>query len=146
MWKNKMIRPSEPHDLDVMVRIWLTASIAAHDFVDASFWQSRANAMRHDYLPAAECYVYEQQGAAIGFYALYEQTLAALFVAPHHQGGGVGLALLNHAKQQRYELTLTVYQANQRSCAFYKKQGFSVIQAQIDGHTGHPELLMKHSR
>lgn len=81
----------------------------------------------------------------MGFYALYENTLAAIFVAPEQQGQGIGKQLINHAKQQREALTLSVYKENQPSYQFYLAQGFSVISEQFDEHTGHAEYTMSFS-
>lgn len=96
-----MIRQFTPTDTDTILDIWLTASIQAHDFVDAGFWISQTDNMRDIYLPMAETWVYEQYSDILGFCSLYEQTLAALFVAPAHQHSGIGTQLINHAKNNK---------------------------------------------
>ncbi|MBY7900100.1 N-acetyltransferase [Vibrio fluvialis] len=136
------LRPFRVEDMDDLLNVWLSASIEAHDFVAASYWQSQVENMRHLYLPASEVYVYLLSGELVGFYALYENTLAAIFVSPDCQGQGIGKLLLEHAKQQRAQLSLTVYKENQASCQFYLKQGFHVVREQTDEHTGHAELVM----
>lgn len=73
----------------------------------------------------------------VGFYALYESNLAAIFVEPDLQGKGIGKQLLNHAKSQRVMLILSVYKENQASYKFYLSQGFKVVSEQLDDHTGH---------
>jgi len=40
-----MIRKFEPRDMDRLLDIWLSASIKAHDFIDASFWQANIEAI-----------------------------------------------------------------------------------------------------
>ncbi|UJF25153.1 N-acetyltransferase [Suttonella sp. R2A3] len=137
-----MIRKTNEHDLESMLDIWLSASIKAHDFVPAKFWTSQVEAMRTIYLPASEHYVFEIESKVVGFYACYENTLAAIFVTPELQGKGIGKQLLNHAKNQRPSLTLSVYKENEASCQFYRSQGFSVISEQRDAHTGHLEYTM----
>ncbi|ATG74087.1 GCN5 family acetyltransferase [Zobellella denitrificans] len=137
-----MIRKNQPQDTEAVLNIWLAASIKAHDFISSEFWLSQLENMRRLYLPASEVYVYEQDGDVVGFYALKGSVLAAIFVDPAHQGRGIGKALLQHARAQRKALSLTVYKANQASCAFYLKHGFSIEGEQQDPHTGHPELLM----
>ncbi|ELL9329581.1 N-acetyltransferase [Vibrio fluvialis] len=136
------LRPFRVEDMDDLLNVWLSASIEAHDFVAASYWQSQVENMRHLYLPASEVYVYLLSGELVGFYALYENTLAAIFVSPDCQGQGIGTLLLDHAKLQRAQLSLTVYKENQASCQFYLKQGFQVVREQTDEHTGHAELVM----
>ena len=138
-----MIRKNTENDLEKILDIWLNASIKAHDFVAAEFWQSQLKNMRNIYLPAAETYVYETDSGVVGFYALHQDNLAAIFVAPECQGQGIGKQLLDHAKTRRRLLTLTVYKENQAGCQFYLSQGFSVLSEQLDDHTGQPEYVMR---
>lgn len=146
---------SRPEDLPAVVEIWLEASILAHDFMPSEFWASKVADMRDIYLPAATVYlaIIDQQIA--GFYALQDNTLAAIFVAPNKQGEGIGTQLLKHAiahteaRNQRLSqetpLTLAVYQSNLRSTAFYQNAGFVTIKEQIDPHTAHTELVMAYA-
>ncbi|MBC17437.1 Acetyltransferase, gnat family [Pseudodesulfovibrio profundus] len=137
-----MIREYTKEDLEDILAIWLGASVKAHDFVDGGYWESQVDNMRNMYIPASENYVYEQDSKVVGFYSLHEETLAAIFVSPEHQGQGVGTSLLNHAKSQRTKLSLSVYKENQASYAFYLSQGFTVLSEQADEHTGHHEYTM----
>ncbi|WP_218997501.1 hypothetical protein [Shewanella algae] len=77
-----MIRSFAKEDMYPLLEIWLTASIDAHDFIAADFWQSQLDNMRRVYIPAAENYVYQHGAEVLGFYSLYENSLAALFVKP----------------------------------------------------------------
>ncbi|MBB1315633.1 MULTISPECIES: N-acetyltransferase [Aliivibrio] len=131
-----MIRKYNATDINQVLSIWLNASIKAHDFVAEEFWQSQCENMRNIYIPASETYVCEKDNAVIGFYSLYENHLAAIFVSPEHQGNGIGQQLMTHAKQQRNALSLSVYKQNEASYQFYLKQGFSVKSEQADEHTG----------
>lgn len=137
-----MIRKYDENDLDSVLEIWLNASVKAHNFISAEFWNSQVENMRNIYIPASETYVYESESKVVGFYALYENNLAAIFVLPELQGKGIGKQLLNHAKAQRTVLNLSVYKENQVSYQFYLSQGFKVISDQLDEHTGHPEFKM----
>ncbi|MCH8500628.1 MAG: N-acetyltransferase [Aliidiomarina sp.] len=137
-----MIRDYRADDIDHILKIWLSASIKAHDFIESSFWKSKTSEMRDVYIPASETLVYEAGGEVVGFYSLYENNLAAIFVAPGSQGKGVGSLLLDDAKNRRQSLQLTVYKENTLSIEFYKKHGFTLLGEQIDEHTGHPELVM----
>ncbi|MFQ6576409.1 N-acetyltransferase [Pseudomonas sp. UM16] len=137
-----MIRAFEHRDMERTLEIWLSASIQAHDFIDASYWQSHTQTMRDVYVPASETYVVEDQSGVLGFCSLLGNQLAALFVDPSHQGNGLGKQLLEHAKKLRDELTLAVYKENTPSFAFYQSQGFEVVKEQVDDQTGHGEYLM----
>ncbi|HCE1486267.1 N-acetyltransferase [Vibrio parahaemolyticus] len=137
-----MIRKYNENDIDSVLEIWLNASVKAHDFISVEFWASQVENMRNIYIPVSETYVYEAESKVAGFYALYENNLAAIFVSPELQGKGIGKQLLSHAKAQRAVLSLSVYKENQVSYQFYLSQGFKVISEQSDEHTGHPEYTM----
>lgn len=98
--------------------------------------------MRNIYIPASETYVFEKDTEVVGFYCLYENNLAAIFVAPELQGQGIGKLLISHAKKQRKALSLSVYKENTASYQFYLSQGFRVVSEQADQHTGHQECTM----
>ena len=137
-----MIRKFRDDDLDVVLDIWLQASIKAHDFVEPEFWKSQVENMRNIYIPASDSYVFVKNSEVIGFYSLYENTLAAIFIYPEFQGRGFGKKLLSHAKQQRDVLTLSVYKENESSVQFYLSKGFGIVSERPDEHTGHMEYLM----
>lgn len=137
-----MIRKYSENDMNSVLEIWLNASVKAHDFISAEFWGSQVENMRNIYIPASETCVYEAESRVVGFYALYENNLAAIFVSPELQGKGIGKQLLNHAKAQRRVLSLSVYKENLASYQFYLSQGFKVVSEQLDEHTGHPEYTM----
>jgi len=138
-----MIRNMGPQDIEVVLNIWLEASIQAHGFIDASFWHSQLDAMRHVYLPAADSHIFEREGKVCGFCSLNQNVLAALFVAPEHQGTGIGAQLLADAKIRRPTLELAVYSANIPARRFYERQGFVVLCEQRDEHTGNLEIRMR---
>ena len=139
------IRALQADDMEAVLAIWRAVSIQAHDFIAPDFWQAQRDAMRERYLPASETYVAETSGQVVGFYSLYENTLAAIFVQPEGQGRGLGSALLEDAKRRRAWLELTVYAQNTPSIRFYEARGFVRRGEQQDEHTGAPELLMRFS-
>ncbi len=77
-----MLRPSRPEDMEEIVEIWLLASLQAHDFVDASCWWQAQEDLRTRYLNRAAIWVFEERGDLLGFMALVDNYLAALFVRP----------------------------------------------------------------
>jgi len=138
-----MIREFETQDSDTVLTIWLEASIKAHSFVPEKFWESKLDDMRNIYIPMSETWVYELDGELVGFFSLYQNTLAAIFVSPAQQRKGIGKELLDIAKQLRKYFELTAYSENTNSLGFYKKQDFSIVREQVDEHTGRKELLME---
>lgn len=139
-----MIRKYEEADVGQVIEIWLSASIEAHDFIEPDFWASKVSDMRDVYIPASETFVCESGGVITGFYSLYGNVLAAIFVAPPFQGMGMGTAMLDDAKHRRVSLQLTVYKENMPSISFYEKHGFTACGEQMDEHTGHPEIVMEY--
>ncbi|GGK51198.1 N-acetyltransferase [Aliivibrio fischeri] len=137
-----MIRQYTPQDINAVLDIWLNSSIKAHDFVSAEFWVSQVDNMRDIYIPASITYVAEVDSKVVGFYSLYENMLAAIFVSPEYQGKGIGKQLISHAKEQCPVLALNVYSENVASYQFYLSQGFTVISEQVCEHTGHMEYTM----
>jgi len=137
-----MIREYNEKDVESVLSIWLEASVKAHDFISADFWESKIDDMRNIYIPASETFVFEENSKVLGFYALYKSSLAAIFVLPENQSKGIGKKLIEHAKTQRGHLELSVYKENQASFNFYVSQGFKVISEQPDEHTGHMEISM----
>ncbi|MGF1754602.1 N-acetyltransferase [Vibrio makurazakiensis] len=137
-----MIRRYVSNDTDAILDIWLSASIKAHDFVDAGFWESQVDNMRDVYIPASKTYVFVLDSRIVGFYSLYEQALAAIFVSPDCQGKGIGKQLMVHAKEQCSNLTLNVYAENEASYQFYLSLGFAVVSEQVCEHTGCLEFTM----
>ncbi|MEC6906613.1 N-acetyltransferase [Photobacterium piscicola] len=137
-----MIRKYTSQDINAVLNIWLTSSIKAHDFVAAEFWESQVSNMRNVYIPISKTYVFELESKVVGFYSLYENMLAAIFILPECQGKGIGKQLIAHAKDQCPSLTLNVYTENVASYQFYLSQGFTIASEQICEHTGHMEYTM----
>ncbi|MDD1826064.1 N-acetyltransferase [Photobacterium sp. ZSDE20] len=137
-----MIREYSVADTEMVLNIWLAASIKAHNFMAPEFWESQVGNMRDIYLPASQTYVFQVDGEVRGFYSLYEGILAAIFVCPEHQGSGIGKQLMQHAKLECPNLSLNVYKENQATIEFYLSQGFNIVSEQADEHTGHQEYTM----
>ena len=138
-----MIRAFSQTDMDQVLEVWLAASLKAHDFIAPEYWRSQLESMRNIYVPASEAYVYDQGQRVVGFYALVEDSLATIFVAPDLQGAGIGKSLLAHAKTKRHSLNLSVYKANAAGIRFYKSQGFEIAAAGLDEAVGEEEYTMQ---
>ncbi len=137
-----MIRSYKETDIESVLKIWLITSKIAHDFIDPLFWDSQVENMRDVYIPASEVFVFEECSKVIGFYAMCEGHLAAIFVEQTHQGKGIGKQLIEHANKLNGKYTLSVYKENKAGYQFYLSQGFLVKTEQVDKHTGHLEYTM----
>jgi len=131
-------------DLDAIIRIWLEASIIAHNFIPQAYWERKVCEMRDIYIPSSNTYVYvdDSKNEVIGFISLVDNYIAALFVSPEHQGKSIGSQLMHHAKQLHKTLTLGVYTENLNSVAFYKKHEFVIDNEKIEENTGKSEYVM----
>lgn len=136
-----MIRPFEHRDLEQVLLIWLNTNRLAHDFIPSAYWESRREAVKGA-LPQAELYVWEENGEILGFIGLEDCHIAGIFVRQGAQSKGVGKQLLDRAKAGRDRLTLCVYRKNARAAAFYRREGFALVEERTDGDTGEAEYLM----
>jgi putative acetyltransferase len=136
------IRKATSNDFNELTRIWLQASIKAHHFIPASYWESNTTKMQEIYLPMSEVYIAEDTINIYGFIALVEDTVAAIFVSPEHQAKGIGKQLISYAQEMRSRLELNVYQENKNSVKFYLASGFRIINEGLDTATNAKEYVM----
>ncbi len=95
------------------------------------------------YLPNAETYLAIENEKIIGFIAIAEDYLAAIFVNNKIQGKGIGKKLLNFIKEKRSKIQLKAYKKNTKTVEFYKSQDFIIISENIENKTGENEFLME---
>lgn len=136
-----MIRNFKQADLDVLMELWLVTNISAHAFITKDYWIMNYNKVK-DMLPKAIIYVYEETEGILGFIGLIEDTVAGIFVSGEHQSKSIGKNLLDGAKREHKQLSLSVYRKNKRAIKFYLKEGFQITQEQVDKTTGEVELQM----
>jgi putative acetyltransferase len=138
-----VIRPYKNQDEEAVIEVWYLASLIAHDFVPASFWETEKQDIRDKYLPMAQTWVYEENDKVIGFMSLLENHIGGLFVHPDYQGQGIGSQLIDHAKRLHPVLSLDVFKQNTKSRRFYEKCGFKVTAENIHEATGCDNLTMQ---
>lgn len=139
-----MIRLYKDQDTAAVIALWRAASDLAHPFLSKQF-QDRAEILTRDiYLKMAETWVYEVDGAVVGFIGLLEMEqiwhIGGLFVRPDWHGQGVGRALVDHAAKLKGQLSVDVFVDNAIGRGFYKAYGFVGDERHIDPHSGF-ELL-----
>lgn len=140
-----MIRQLNSSDMDTsaILKIWLDASLKAHNFIAESYWRSKLDFIQHECLPRAETFVWHTDNEIRGFISIVDSCyIGGLFVAPDFQGKGIGSALLNVVKMKYLQLELKVYKRNQRAVDFYQSQNFVITGEEIDRGTNEAELLM----
>lgn len=139
-----MIRKLQKTDIDTVSQIWLDANRDAHDFIPAEYWENNFLPVK-EMLLQAEVYVYidECKNEIEGFVGLDQEYIAGIFVRKEARSEGIGKALLDFVKGKKQELTLNVYQKNERAVRFYEREGFQIIDRSIDKSTAEKEYLMR---
>lgn len=139
-----MIRQWTAKQLDPILALWLRSTTFAHPFIAEQYWLESTALVRDVYLPAAQTWVWEEQGALLGFVSVMDdQFVGALFVDPQALHRGIGGALLNHVKKRYPMLSLEVYQKNSRAVNFYHALGFRIEDGAWQEETGHPTWIMR---
>lgn len=136
-----MIRKADKNDMDNVVRIWYETNLSAHSFIPGQYWSSQFEAVK-EMLPLAELYVYDQAGKVTGFVGLDGDYIAGIFVDSNAQSNGIGRQLLEYTKALKAELSLNVYQKNERAVRFYQREGFVIQSEGVDEITGEKEYSM----
>ena len=142
-----MIRQYIDGDIDAVMQIWLNTNIQAYSFISPNYWQSNFGVVK-DMLPHAEIYVHEDDCTKQidGFIGLNDNYIEGIFVKEAAQSKGIGKLLLDHAKEVRATLKLSVYQKNKKAIHFYLREEFGVQTKNIDNNTGEKEFIMVWNR
>ena len=138
-----MIREYEDKDLRELLEAWYSASKFAHPFLSEEFFNQERQKIPSIYMPMAETWVYELDGAVVGFIALIGNEVGAIFLDPELHGKGIGRALMDHARSIRDVLELDVFKENKIGRNFYKKYGFIEEYEYLHKETGFMQLRLK---
>ena len=138
-----MIRKYKSADLEDMLNTWEAASAVAHPFLSEEFIEQERHNIPNVYVPMAETWVWEVDGRVVGFIALIGNEVGAIFVEPEFQGGGIGRALMDRARDLRGELEVEVFTANAIGRAFYDKYGFELMHEKIHEPSGFEVMRLK---
>ncbi len=136
-----MIRKFEKNDINDVMRIWEKENIKAHKFISKEYWENNYNYVK-EILPNAEIYVYIFKENIVGFIGINENYIEGIFVDTNNQCNGIGTSLLNRVKENRNNLTLSVYKKNINAINFYKKNGFAITSESIEENTNEVEYTM----
>lgn len=139
-----MVRTFQAGDLDAVMSIWLNANIEAHHFVDPEYWRRCYDTVKA-MIPQAEVYVSDDNGVN-GFIGITGDYIAGIFVDSSARTGGIGSQLLDHAKENRQKLSLSVYKKNVTAVSFYRKRGFQIDAEGVDPQTSESEYTMSWNR
>jgi ribosomal protein S18 acetylase RimI-like enzyme len=144
------IRPLQEGDVEPVVALWHASRRRAHWDIpvhraltiddDREYFTER---MR----PRNDVWVAERDGRLVGFIALEPGWVNQLYVAVDAQRGGVGSALLDHAKTLMDDIRLHTFQANAAARAFYARHGFAEVAFGVsDPPENEPDVLLRWTR
>jgi len=137
-----MIRRYGETDVDALVSVWRIASDLAHPFLSREFQDSEAENVRSVYPQFAEIWVKELKGEVIGFVALIESEVGAIFLLPAYHGRGIGRELMDFAVARIGRVTLEVFKQNTIGRKFYDKYGFLADGERLHEPSGHVAIRM----
>ncbi len=131
-----IIRPAEARDYPALADLWFDSwtSIGISNETD---WPRETVRERLYQEVAGRWHLFaaREQDALLGMLALVpaEQRVDQLFVAPAHKGRGIGLALLDFAKQELPDrIVLVTQEENVRARRFYEREGFRLQRSEYD--------------
>jgi len=125
------------------VKVWEAASEVAHPFLSAEFQEVERHNISNVHLPNADTWVWESDGAVVGFISLLGNEVGAIFLDPKFHGAGIGRALMDHARDLHGELEVEVFTENVIGRAFYAKYGFELIQKKVHDQAGHEVMRLR---
>lgn len=138
-----MIRKAKPSDFANISKLWLDASLQAHNFIPVKYWQKMQNSVVRDYLPNSQTFVFVDKHQIKGFISIVDNNyIGALFVAPNYQNQKIGSKLLEYVRRHRGRFCLNVFAQNKRALYFYQKRDFKIIREQLDPSTKEKELTL----
>ena len=138
-----MIRKYQRKDTDAIVSVWYQSSSLAHPFLEAAFMEKEKRNVREMYLPNTETWVFEKEGAVVGFISMMGNEVGAIFVRPNFHGQGIGRALMDTVAKLHPTLEVEVFERNKLGRAFYDKYGFEIVKNHIHEETKQSLLRME---
>ncbi len=136
-----MIEKLQKPDIDTVIYIWFDTNIKSHNFISAQYWKNNLETVKQMILQA-EVYIYKEKNKIQGFIGLNDEYIAGIFVASEAQSHGIGKQLIDFVKGIKRQLNLRVYQKNTRAIQFYQREGFKILNQNVDKNTNEKEYYM----
>lgn len=140
-----MIRKFEKKDINAVMEIWKNENIRTHNFIAKEYWQDNYEYVK-DILPKADIYVYILDEKIVGFVGVNKNYIEGIFIDINNQHSGIGTSLLDKIKENKDNLTLSVYKKNENAISFYEKNNFIIASENIDKNTNEIEYTMTWKR
>jgi putative acetyltransferase len=137
----KKLHTVNEKQLAQLLTLWLNSNLDAHAFIDKCYWQEQLPFVKKT-LPESELYIYTTNDKILGFIGLMDHYIAGLFVEKSYRNLGIGTKLLHVAKANHEQLTLTVFEKNNKAVKFYLAENFLIEKKQLDAYTNESEFVM----
>ena len=145
-WILTLIRPIQDGDIEAIVSVWREASDVAHPFLSKSFQDREAENVRNVYPKFAKIWVKCSADDVVGFIAVIETEVGAIFVRPSLHGRGHGRDLMDFVVKRYRAVTLDVFKQNAIGRRFYDKYGFRVVGEYLHELSGQPTLKLAYGQ
>lgn len=122
-----MMRKYKTDDTEALIKIWNNAEPLAHPFLSDEVRDKVRRDTADIYLPNAETWVLEIEGAPVGFIAMIGTEIGGLFLDPSQQGKGMGRRMVDHIVAIKGPLSVEVFKDNKIGLPFYERYGFVTI-------------------
>ena len=130
-----MITKFKIEQLDELMKIWLETNVDAHSFIPKEYWIDKAPLVRK-LLPSSDIYVFKECNTIKGFIGVIENGyIAGIFIKKEYQREGIGNKLIDYIKSKYENITLDVYNKNEKALNFYYKNNFKVLDSKFDEET-----------
>ena len=122
----------QSHHLDAVKKLYLGSRLATFKWLDTVEFE--LSDFERD-TEGESLWVAIESNKVVGFVSIWEPDnfIHHLFVSPGNLRGGVGLKLLDLAKQRHPSLSLKCLSKNGNATEFYLSQGFTIAETVDDG-------------
>ena len=129
-----MLRPAQPDDVDSIVEVSTSSRGEAMPWLPVLHTPAESREHFARRIAGQEVWVAEEDGRVVGFASIGDGWLDHLYVAPDHQGRGIGHALFARAKESLPDgFRWYVFQWNDRARRFYEARGGVAIELNAAG-------------
>ncbi len=133
-----MIRKSQSEDMASILALWMKSTIYAHPFIEERYWHESEAIVRDVYLPAAQTWVWEENGQLKASSAYWKPVLSGRCLSPRRVKTRHWQSASEYVQQRFPLLSLEVYQKNQSAVNFYHALGFRIEDSAWQEDTAHP--------
>jgi GNAT superfamily N-acetyltransferase len=141
------IRPARIDEYDEVARVWMEGWVSTGLAEASNFLLANLRArVRHEIEQGWSLFVAEDRGTLAAMLALHlgDKYLDQLFVAPEHQGNGLGRTLLAFTRTHLPdEIWLRCVRENEKAWRWYEREGFVFEKEEVSSVTG---FMMKFYR